>query len=87
MDLVDLYEELEALGERIITQSRLIQQVRLEIDEEEEMQQQSRLQERSQPMDQLDREIEEIRRLMLESVKRTVNNRWRMTRGEPAATG
>jgi hypothetical protein len=29
VDLVDLYEELEALGDRIITQSRLIQQVRL----------------------------------------------------------
>ena len=38
MDLVDLYEELEALGEIIITQGRLIQQVRLQIDEEEEMQ-------------------------------------------------
>jgi hypothetical protein len=73
MDFVDLCEELEALGERVITQSRLIQQVKLEIDEEEEMQQ-SRLQERSQPMDKMDREIEEIRRLMLKSTKETVNN-------------
>jgi hypothetical protein len=46
----------------------------------------SRLQERSQPIDQLDREIEEMRRLMLESTKKTVNNRWRLTRGEPATT-
>jgi hypothetical protein len=35
------------------------------------MQQQSRLQEISQPVDQLDREIDEIRRLMLESSKKT----------------
>jgi hypothetical protein len=40
------------------------------------------------PVDQLDREIEEIRRLMLESTKKIVNNRWRLTRGDPAtATG
>jgi hypothetical protein len=81
MDFVDLYEELEALGERVITQRRLIQQVKLEIDEEEEMQQR-RLQERSQPMDKMDKEIEEIRRLMLKTTKETVNNRWRLTRGD-----
>jgi hypothetical protein len=76
----DLCEELEALGEGEITQRRLIQQVKLEIDEEEEMQQQRRLQERSHPMDKLDEEIEEIRRLMLKSAKETVNNKWRLTR-------
>jgi hypothetical protein len=38
MDFVDLCEELEALGERVINQSRLIQHFNLEIDEEEEMQ-------------------------------------------------
>jgi hypothetical protein len=65
MDLVDLCEELEALGERVITQSQHIQQVKLEIDEEE--MQSSRLQKRSQPSRPLDEEIEEIRRLMLES--------------------
>jgi hypothetical protein len=39
-----------------------------------------RLQERSQPIDKMDKEIEEIRRLMLKSAKETVNNRWRLTR-------
>jgi hypothetical protein len=39
MDFVNLCEELEALGERVITRSRLIQQVKLEINEEEEMKQ------------------------------------------------
>jgi hypothetical protein len=38
-DLANMYEELEALGDKIITQSGLIQQVRLDIDEEEEIQQ------------------------------------------------
>jgi len=52
----ELYEKLEAMGERVITQMRLIQQVKLDIDEEEEMQQQQiRLQERSQPIDKLDK--------------------------------
>jgi len=46
--------------------------------------QQRRLQERSHPVDQLDREIKEIKRLMLYSMKRTINNRWRMTGGDPA---
>jgi hypothetical protein len=72
---------LEALGEGEITQRRLIQQAKLEIEVEEEMQQR-RLQERSQPIDKLDKEIEEIRRLMLKSTKETVNNRWRLTRGD-----
>jgi hypothetical protein len=44
-------------GERVMVQTQCIQQVKLEIDEEE-MQQQSRLQKRSQPVDQLDKEIE-----------------------------
>jgi hypothetical protein len=76
----DLCEELEAMGEGAITQRRLVQQVKLEIDEEEEMQQQSRLQEWSQPMDKLDEEIEEIRRLMLKSTEETINNKWRLIR-------
>jgi hypothetical protein len=41
-----LCEEVESLGEGEIAQRRLVQQVKLEIDEEDEMQQQSRLQER-----------------------------------------
>jgi GTPase involved in cell partitioning and DNA repair len=70
MDFVDLCKELESMEERIINQRRLIQQVKLDIDKEEEMQQQQRrLQERNQPMDKMDMEIEEIRKLMLRSTK------------------
>jgi hypothetical protein len=53
----------------------------LETDEEE--MQQSRLQRRSQPVDQMDRVIEEIRRLMLKSAEETVKNREKLIRGEP----
>jgi len=81
VDFVDLCKKLESMEERIINKRRLIQQVKLEIDKEEEMQQQqSRLQERNQPMDKLDKEIEEIRKLMLRSTKENVNNRWRLKR-------
>jgi hypothetical protein len=82
MDLVDLCEEMEALGKIIITQRGLIQQVKLEIDGEK--MQQSRLQEESQPVDQLDKEIEEIKRLMLEATKKASNNREGWDRREPA---
>jgi hypothetical protein len=34
-------------------------------------------------VDLLEREIEEIKRLILYSPMRIVNNRWRMKRGEP----
>jgi hypothetical protein len=34
-------------------------------------------------VDQLDREIQEIRRLMVESMQEIVRNRRRLTRGEP----
>jgi hypothetical protein len=46
MDFFDLSEELESLEKMVIFQIKLIQQVKLELDEEEEMQQ-SRLQERA----------------------------------------
>jgi hypothetical protein len=70
MDLVDLCEELEALERRVKMQRHLIQQVKLEIDGEK--MQQSILQEESQPVDQLDKEIEEIKRLMLEAAQEAV---------------
>jgi len=45
------------------------------------------LQRRSQPIDHLDREIEQIRRLMLRSAQEVINNRWNLTSGDPAAAG
>jgi hypothetical protein len=77
----DLYEELESLGEGEISQRRIIQQAKLDIDEEEEMQHQSILQERIQPMEKLDKDIKEISKLMLMSSKEIVRNRWMMKRG------
>jgi hypothetical protein len=70
MDLVDLCEELEALERRVKMQRHLIQQVKLEIDGEK--MQQSILQEEIHPVDQLDKEIEEIKRLMLEATQEAV---------------
>jgi hypothetical protein len=81
----DLCEEVDDQGGGEITQSRLIQWVKFKIDEEEEMQQ-SRVQYRSQPVEQLDRDIEEMRRLMLESTKKIVNKRWRFTIGDPTTS-
>jgi hypothetical protein len=52
----------------------------LELDDEEELQQ-SRLQRMSQPMDQLDILIEEIRRLMLKETKEKVDNKRNLIRG------
>jgi hypothetical protein len=62
---LDLCEKVESLGEGAITQRRLIQRAKLDIDEEEDMQQQRRLHERSYHMDKMDKENEEIRRFML----------------------
>ena len=45
---------------------------------------QRRLHKKSQPLEQLDREIEEIRKLMLRSTK--VVNKGKMNRGEPTTT-
>jgi hypothetical protein len=45
------------------------------------------LQRRSQPIDQLDRVIEEIRRMMLKSTKETLNSREKLKSGEPIAIG
>jgi hypothetical protein len=50
----------------------------------EEEVQQRRLHKKSQPLEQLDRVIEEIRRLMLRSTE--VVNKGKMNRGEPATT-
>jgi hypothetical protein len=44
---------------------------------------QSRLQEKSQPVDQLDRVIEEIRRLIMKSSQEIINKMRRLIRGEP----
>jgi hypothetical protein len=52
-------------------QSQLIQQVKLEVDEKE--MQQNEMKEKSQPVDQLDKEIEEIKRLMLEATQGATN--------------
>jgi hypothetical protein len=38
-------------------------------------------------LDQLDKEIEEIRKSMLEATKKETNNRERWNRGEPATLG
>jgi hypothetical protein len=63
MDLVDLCEEMEALKRSVKMQKHLIQQVKLEIDGEKR--QQSILQGKNHPVHQLDKETEEIKRLML----------------------
>jgi hypothetical protein len=85
MDLVDLCEELEALERRVEMQSHLIQQVKLEIDGEK--MQQIILQEKIRPMDQLDKEIEEIKRLMLEEAQEAVIGEGWNRRGPVGAAG
>jgi hypothetical protein len=81
--LVELWEQIEALEDRVKVQGMHIQQVRLETDEEDGMGdrddlsngqnllQLRRLQTLNQPQEQLDREIEDIRRLMLKSAETT----------------
>jgi hypothetical protein len=61
---IDLCEELDSMEERVMAESHRIQKFNLELDDANEMQQ-GRLHERSQPMDQLDRVMEHIIRLML----------------------
>ena len=70
MDLVDLCEEMEALERSVKMQKHLIQQVKLEIDGEKR--QQSILQGENQPVYQLDKEIEEINKLILEAAQEAV---------------
>jgi hypothetical protein len=70
MDLVDLCEEMEALERRVKIKKHLIQQVKLEIVEEKRKQR--ILQRENHPMDQLEKEIEEIKRLMLEATQESV---------------
>jgi len=52
----------------------------LEIDEEDDKKKKRRLHESIQPIEKLDEDTDEIRRLMLKSTEEIVNNRWRMTR-------
>jgi hypothetical protein len=78
ISLVDLYEQIEALEERVKVQSVHIQQVKLETDEGgmgdcddllmcQKKLQLRRLHEQSQPWEQLDEVIEEIMELMIRS--------------------
>jgi hypothetical protein len=75
---VDLWEQIEALEERVKVQGVHIQQVKLEMDEEgvgdhddlpngQKFLQRRRLHEQTQPWEQLDEVIEEIMELMLKS--------------------
>jgi hypothetical protein len=70
MDLVDLCEDMEALEKRVKMQRHLIEKVKLEIYGEK--MKQSILQEESHPVDHLEKEIEEIKRLMLEETQEVV---------------
>jgi hypothetical protein len=65
---LDLCEEMEALERRVKMQSQLIQQVRLEVE-----MQQNEMKEKSQPLDQLEEVIEEVKRLMLEATQGETN--------------
>jgi hypothetical protein len=56
-------------------------------NEEEEMQQQNRLLKRSHPVDQLDKDIEEIRKMMFKLVQETANNGERWNRRDLATEG
>jgi hypothetical protein len=80
--LTDLWGQIEALEERVKVQGVHIQQLKLEVDKKgvgdhddlsigQNLLQLRRLQRQSQPQEQLDREIEDIRRLMLRSVQIT----------------
>jgi hypothetical protein len=53
------------------------------LDDKEEMHQQTRLQKKSHPIDQLDKEIKHIRRMMLRSSQEEASSRRRWNRGEP----
>jgi hypothetical protein len=76
----DLWDQIEALEERVKVQSMHIQQVKLEAEGEgmgdhenlpmcRKFLQLRRLQKQSQPLEQLDEVIEEIRRLMSRSAE------------------
>jgi hypothetical protein len=81
ISLADLYEQIEALEERVKVQSVHIQQVKLEAADEAGMGdhcdlpdyrkilQPRRLHEQSQPLEQLDEVIEMIRELMIRSAE------------------
>jgi hypothetical protein len=92
---VELWEQVEALEERIKVQGMHIQQVKLEMDEEgvgdhddlpngQKFLQLRRLHEQGQPLEQLDVVISEIRELMLKSAD-TVSKE-RLNRKKEAAT-
>jgi hypothetical protein len=59
----------------------------IEICDEKEMQQQRRLQKKSQSVDQLNKDIEKMRRIMIESSQHEVNNKRKLNRGEHAKIG
>jgi hypothetical protein len=94
--LADLYEEIEALERRVKVQGVHIQQVKLDADDEEGMGDHSdlpmcrkflqlrRLHEQSQPLEQLDRVIEDIIRLMVDPAG-TVSKERLSSRKEAAA--
>jgi hypothetical protein len=90
----DLWEQIESLEERVKLQGVHIQQVKLETDEEgmgdpenlpmcQKFLQLRRLHEQSQPLEQMDAVIEEIRRLMLGSAETASEER--LSRREAAA--
>jgi hypothetical protein len=92
--LTDLWGQIEALEERVKVQGVHIQQLKLEVDEKgvgdhsdlpngQNLLQLGRLQNLNQPQEQLDREIEDIRRLMLRSAQTTSEEK--LGRGKTAA--
>jgi uncharacterized FlaG/YvyC family protein len=85
MYFVDLCEELEALERRVNMQSHLIQQVGLEVDEKE--MQQNEMKEKSQLRDQLEKEIKDINKLMLEVEKEAINREGWNRRGPAGEVG
>jgi hypothetical protein len=89
----DLWDQIEALEERIKVQGMHIQQVKLEMDEEgmgdhddlpngQIFLQLRRLQQQNQPLEQLDEVIEEIMELMLKSAETASRERLRKRRGQ-----
>jgi hypothetical protein len=77
---IDLCEGVEALEERVIVQSHLIQQVKLETDEEEMQQRETAKEEpTSRPAGQSDRGDKEVDVGVREE---TINNKRKLNRGE-----
>jgi hypothetical protein len=90
--LAELWEQIEALEDRVKVQGMHIQQVRLEIDEGmgdhddqshgQKFLQLWRLQQKNQPLEKLDEAIKEIMELMLKSAQTTSEEK--MSRGKTA---